>query len=398
MSMLRRRVTILGATGSVGLSTARVIEELRAGGDEIAVEAIAGGSNVAALADMARRLRPRFVALAAADQLEAARVALKGLDVEVAAGPEAVVAAAERDAEWVMSAIVGAAGVRPTLAAARRGALIALANKESLVCAGGLIQAAVAKSGARIVPVDSEHNAIFQVLGDPAYVERLTLTASGGPFRGWTRQAMAAATPEQARKHPNWDMGPKNSVDSATLMNKGLELIEAAHLFGFPVSKLDVLVHPQSIVHALVSYCDGSVLAQMAEPDMRVPIAHALAWPERAAVSTRRLDLARSGPLEFAAPDLERFPALGLAQRALEAGGAAPTLLNAANEVAVAAFLERRIGFLDIAGIVEVVLARHAAGGLGDIANSPSSFDEVMAVDTAGRVAAQAETARRRAA
>jgi 1-deoxy-D-xylulose-5-phosphate reductoisomerase len=297
-----------------------------------------------------------------------------------------------------MSAIVGAAAMRPTLAAIERGATVALANKESLVCAGALMKAAAARSGARLLPVDSEHNAVFQVLGDPARVERITLTASGGPFRTWTRQAMAAAGPAEACKHPNFSMGAKISVDSATLMNKGLELIEAACLFDMPSERLDVVVHPQQAVHALVSYCDGSVLAHLGQPDMRVPIAHALAWPDRIPVAVARLDLVALGQLTFEAPDLERFPALRLARRALTEGGASPAVLNAANETAVAAFLEGRIGFLDIARIVEGVTDSHRAGRLGEIANSPSSFDEVMAADAAARRAAAQETARLNAA
>jgi 1-deoxy-D-xylulose-5-phosphate reductoisomerase len=288
--------------------------------------------------------------------------------------------------------------MRPTLAAVERGATVALANKESVVCAGSLLTAAAAAHGARLIPVDSEHNAIFQVIGPAAGIERVTLTASGGPFRTWTAEAMAGVTPERACEHPNWSMGKKNSIDSATLMNKGLELIEAACLFDLPPAKLDVLVHPQSIVHALVAYCDGSVLAQLAAPDMRTPIAHALAWPLRAAIATPRLDLARIGQLGFEAPDLARFPALGLARAALEAGGAAPAVLNAANETAVEAFLARRIGFLDIAAVVETVLDMLAGDKLGEIAKSPSSFDDVIAADGAGRRAAALETARRRAA
>jgi 1-deoxy-D-xylulose-5-phosphate reductoisomerase len=394
-----RRVTILGATGSIGRSTAAVIEEARASGQaEIEVEALTAGHDVAGLLEIAHRLRPRFVAFAEEKVLPAAREAFAGTGIEVSAGAAALREAAARPADWVMSAIVGAAGMGPTLSAVERGATVALANKESVVCAGRLLTAAAAAHGARLIPVDSEHNAIFQVLGPAAGVERVTLTASGGPFRTWTAEAMAGVSPERACEHPNWSMGKKNSIDSATLMNKGLELIEAACLFDLPPSKLDVLVHPQSIVHALVAYCDGSVLAQLAAPDMRTPIAHALAWPDRASIATPRLDLARVGQLGFEKPDLGRFPALGLARAALEAGGAAPTVLNAANETAVDAFLARRIGFLDIAGVVETVLDMLAGDRLGEIAKSPSSFDDVMAADAAGRRAAAQETARRRAA
>jgi 1-deoxy-D-xylulose-5-phosphate reductoisomerase len=295
-----------------------------------------------------------------------------------------------------MSAIVGAAAIAPTLAAIERGAAVALANKESLVCAGQIMKAAAARSGARLLPVDSEHNGAFQVLGDGKGVERITLTGSGGPFRNWTRQAMAAATPEQACKHPNFSMGAKISVDSATLMNKGLEQIEAACLFDLSPDHIGLVIHPQQTVHALVSYCDGSVLAHLGPADMRVAIVHALAWPERALLSTARLDFTKLGNLTFEQPDRERFPALDLARRAMTAGGPAPTLLNAANEFAVAAFLERRIGFLDIAGIVEAVLNRQEAETMS--AKSPSSLSEVLEVDGLGRLWASQETERRRAA
>lgn len=396
---MTRRITILGATGSIGRSTARVIEELRATGQaDFEVEALTASQDVAGLASLVRSLRPRYVALAAETALADARDALAGLDVEVGVGQDALIEAASRPADWVMSAIVGAAGMAPTLAAVRRGATVALANKESVVCGGKLLIEAAAHHGARLIPVDSEHNAIFQVIGPAEGIEKVTLTASGGPFRAWAIEAMANATPEQACEHPNWSMGKKNSIDSATLMNKGLELIEAAYLFDLPPAKLDVLVHPQSIVHALVAYCDGSVLAQLAAPDMRTPIAYALAWPGRAAVSTPRLDLAKAAELRFEAPDLTRFPALGLARAALEAGGVAPTLLNAANETAVEAFLARRIGFLDIARVVETVLELNTAGKLAEIAKSPSSFDEVVLADAAGRRAAALETQRRCAA
>jgi 1-deoxy-D-xylulose-5-phosphate reductoisomerase len=385
---LARRIAILGATGSIGQSTAAVIEELRGQGCDLEVEAIVGGARVPELAAMARRLRPKFVAAADPALLQPLRDALTGEGFEIGAGPEAVVEAAERPSDWVMSAIVGAAALAPTLAALKRGATTAMANKECMVCAGDLMRATASKHGARLLPVDSEHNAIFQVLGAPERVEKVTLTASGGPFRTWTRQQMAGAGPEQACAHPTWSMGAKISVDSATLMNKGLELIEAAYLFDLADDKLDVLVHPQSIIHSLVSYCDGSVLAQLSSPDMRVPISYALAWPDRAPVSTARLDLAAVAQLTFEAPDMVRFPALRLARAALRAGGAAPTALNAANETAVAAFLNRRIGFLDIARTVEDALESLTAVDASMIAKSPSSFAEVMAVDQAARRAA----------
>jgi 1-deoxy-D-xylulose-5-phosphate reductoisomerase len=297
-----------------------------------------------------------------------------------------------------MSAITGAAALAPTRAAIDRGASVALANKECLVCAGPLLMDAARRSGATLLPVDSEHNAIFQVLDRPERVEKLTLTASGGPFREWSRERMAAATPDQACAHPNWSMGRKISVDSATLMNKGLELIEAAFLFDAPETRIDVLVHPQSVVHSLVAYCDGSVLAQMAAPDMRIPIAHALAWPDRAAISAARLDLAAVGRLDFFQPDLGRFPALRLAREALRTGGAAPAVLNAANESAVEGFLAGRIGFLDIAAVVEEVLLHWDSQGHGVIAKTPSSFGDVLAVDAAARIAARQAAARRQAA
>jgi 1-deoxy-D-xylulose-5-phosphate reductoisomerase len=388
MSADGRSVSILGVTGSVGQSTMAVIEELRAQGQTIPVESLTAGRNLAALADACRRLRPRFAVIADPALLGAARAALAGLEVEVAAGPAALEEAAARPADWVMSAIVGAAGLEPTLAAVRRGALVALANKECLVCAGPLFIEAAARSGARLLPVDSEHNAIFQVLSHPARVDRLTLTASGGPFRTWTREAMAAARPEEACAHPNWAMGAKISVDSATLMNKGLELIEAAYLFETPEQRIGVLIHPQSIIHSLVHYADGSVLAQMGAPDMRIPISHALAWPDRAELSTARLDLAALGQLTFEAPDEGRFPALGLSRAALRGGPAQAAALSAANEVAVKAFLNGRIGFLDIVALVEGTLDALAAADGGLIAKTPSSFDEVRAVDRAARRAA----------
>jgi 1-deoxy-D-xylulose-5-phosphate reductoisomerase len=300
--------------------------------------------------------------------------ALAGSGIEVAAGPAAVVEAALRPAEWVMAAIVGAAGLAPTLAAIRRGAVVALANKEVLVCAGSLVIDEVARHSATLLPVDSEHNAIFQVFDAPraAEIERIVLTASGGPFRERSYEAMRRVTPEEAVAHPNWRMGAKISVDSATMMTKGLELIEAHHLFDLPSSRMDVLVHPQSIVHGMVCYSDGSVLAQLGSPDMRTPIAYALAWPERMATPCQRLDLAQIGRLSFEPPDEIRFPALRLARSAMEAGGAAPTVLNAANEIAVHAFLKREIGFLDIADIVERTLERmsgYTIASLDDVHN-----------------------------
>jgi 1-deoxy-D-xylulose-5-phosphate reductoisomerase len=389
MSADARSVSILGVTGSVGQSTVEVIEQLRAQGRSIPVEAVTAAQNVGALADACRRLKPRFAAIADPTLLGPAREALQGLGIEVAAGEAALAEAAARPADWVMSAIVGAAGLSPTMAAVRRGAMVALANKECLVCAGPLFIEAARDHGATLLPVDSEHNAIFQVLTHPQRVERLTLTASGGPFRMASAEAMAKATPAEACAHPRWSMGRKISVDSATLMNKGLELVEASYLFGFPSKSIDVIVHPESVVHSLVHYVDGSVLAQMAAPDMRIPIAYALAWPDRAAVSTHRLDLAGLGGLTFEAPDTARFPALELCRAALDLGAGRPTALSAANEVAVQAFLEGRIRFLDICRIVEEAMGELEGSEAGLIAKSPSSFDQVAAVDQAARGAAQ---------
>ena len=384
-----RSVSILGVTGSIGQSTLSVIEELRARGVNVPVEAVTAGRNIAGLADACRRIKPRFAVVADPALLDDVRTALRGLEVEVGAGAAALVEAAARPADWVMSAIVGAAGLAPTMAAVRRGALVALANKECLVCAGPLMLKAAAESGAKLLPVDSEHNAIFQVLTHPERVDKLTLTASGGPFRTWSRDAMAVARPEQACAHPNWSMGAKISVDSATLMNKGLELIEAAYLFDTPEHRIDVLIHPQSIIHSLVHYLDGSVLAQLSAPDMRTPIAFSLAWPDRVAVSSPRLDLAALANLSFEEPDQQRFPALQLARDAFRAGPARVAALNAANEMAVADFLAGRIGFLDIARIASEALAHLEGAEAGLIAKTPSSFDEVTAVDQAARRAAR---------
>jgi 1-deoxy-D-xylulose-5-phosphate reductoisomerase len=333
--MSRRSVTILGATGSVGCNT---IDLIRRNPSAFSVEAITGGGNATLLAEQALSLRPRFVAIADTKSYGALKEALSGSGIEIAAGMDAVIAAAERPSDWVMSAIVGAAGLAPTLAAVRRGGIVALANKESLVCAGNLMMREVARSGATLLPVDSEHNAIYQVFDFERYdaVEELILTASGGPFRDSALDDMAAATPEQAVAHPNWDMGAKISVDSATMMNKGLELIEAHQLFAIAEERISILVHPQSVIHSLVRYKDGSVLAQLGQPDMRTPIAYTLAWPNRMEVPVDRLDLAALGRLDFEEPDAKRFPALSLAREALRSGGAAPTVLNAANEVAVA--------------------------------------------------------------
>ena len=372
-----RTVTVLGSTGSIGCST---VDLLLAHRDRYQVRCLTGGRNAAILAQQAIALGAELAVISDPSQHAALKQALAGHAIRTAAGVEAVTEAAGIPADWTMAAITGAAGLPSTLAAIRRGGAIAFANKEALVCAGEVMLQAVRTAGATLLPVDSEHNAIFQAMaeGNGRAIERIVLTASGGPFRTASQAEMRAATPEAALRHPVWSMGSKVSIDSATLFNKGLELIEAARLFDLPESKVDVLVHPQSVVHGMVCYSDGSVLAQLGSPDMRIPIAHALAWPGRLATASPRLDLAAIGRLEFMAPDTVRFPALRLARDALRAGGGAPTILNAANEVAVEAFLGRRIGFLAIAGIVESVLDRMGAPPAG-------SLEEVMDLDRAGR-------------
>ena len=354
---LPRKVTILGSTGSVGVSTLDLFEKA---GVEVEVVALTAGRNVELLAEQALRWRPKLAVIDDETMLPALRAALAGSGIRTAAGAQSVADAAAMDAQWVMSAIVGFAGLAPTLAAARAGAIVALANKESLICAGPALLRTAKLAGGVVIPVDSEHSAIFQVFSpaNAQHVSRLILTASGGPFMSWSRAEMARATPEQARAHPKWSMGVKISIDSATMMNKGLEVIEAAYLFAMPPERVDVLIHPQSIIHSLVEYADGSTLAQLGPPDMRAPIACAFAWPDRLPWPAQKLDLARMGPLTFQDPDLERFPALQIAKDALLAGGAAPTVMNAADEVAVQAFLDRRIGFLDIATTVAETLAR----------------------------------------
>lgn len=369
-------ISILGATGSIGLNTLDLIGRMP---ERFAVEAMTANGNAAALAELAKRHRARFAAVADPDAYEELKSALAGSGIEAGAGPSSLVEAATRPAGRVMAAIVGAAGLAPTLAAVERGTTVLLANKECLVSAGALFMETARESGAAVLPVDSEHSAVFQAL-DPAQkdsVEMVTLTASGGPFRTWTRERLAEARPEEAIRHPNWSMGTKISIDSATLMNKGLELIEAHHLFDIEAERLDVVVHPESIVHGFVAYRDGSVVAQLAEPDMRTPIAYSLAWPERISAPTARLDLAELGKLTFERPDLERFPALGLAIRALKAGGGAATVLNAANEIAVKFYLQERIRFPDIAHIVENVLEKHAREGAGE----PTALEDALALD-----------------
>ena len=379
--MTAKRLAILGSTGSVGANALSVIGEHR---ERFRVVALAAGKNAEALVRQAHAFRPEFAAIADPGGYAALKEGLAGTGIETAAGPDAVVEAARRDAEWVMAAITGAAGLESTLAAVERGAVVALANKESLVCAGELMMAAARASGSTILPVDSEHNAIFQVFDARCRdaVRRLILTASGGPFRSASRHEMAAVRPVDALKHPNWDMGAKVTIDSATMMNKGLELIEAHHLFAMPGGAIDILVHPQSIVHSLVEYADGSVLAQLGTPDMRTPIAVALAWPERLPVAGERLDLAATGRLDFEPPDPGRFPALALAREVLERGGAEPAALSAANEVAVAAFLSERIGFLQIADIAGDTVSAIGSGGL-------AGLDDVRSADREAREIAE---------
>ncbi len=382
-----RRMTILGSTGSVGVNTVDLVDRQP---DDFIVEALTANRNVAALAEQARRLRPKVAVVADPDCYGDLKDALEGSGVEAAAGPEAVVEAATRPADWVMASIVGAAGLEPTLAAVRCGVIVALANKECLVSAGHIMMNEVSRNGATLLPVDSEHSAIYQVFEfDRAdKVVRIILTASGGPFRKKDLEHMARVTPEQAVVHPNWDMGAKISVDSATMMNKGLELIEAFHLFPVAEENIEILVHPQSVVHSLVEYVDGSVLAQLGTPDMRTPIAFALGWPRRMAAPAPRLALDEIGKLTFEAPDKDRFPAIGLARHALQTGGGAPTILNAANEVAVQGFLDRRIGFLDIARVVEQTLEKTPNGQM-------ENLRDVSETDAAARDCAEALVALR---
>jgi 1-deoxy-D-xylulose-5-phosphate reductoisomerase len=385
--MSARRVTVLGSTGSVGVSTLDLVSHAE---QPVEVTALVGNRNIARLAEQALRWRPQVVVAADEGMHDELKDRLAGSGIATAAGKTAVLEAASMDADWVMSAIVGAAGLAPTLEAARTGATIALANKESLVCAGPALLEISRRAGGQVIPVDSEHSAIFQVL-QPALadrVARLILTASGGPFRQWTREQMEYATPEQAIAHPNWSMGAKISVDSATMMNKGLEMIEAAYLFSMTSERIDVLVHPQSIVHSLVEYQDGSTLAQLGTADMRAPIACAFAWPGRMTWPAPKLDLGTIGTLTFEAPDLDRFPAIRVARQALEAGGYTPAAMNAANEVAVAAFLDRRVGFLDIAATVAETLNRMNAKG--DQYGGAGVLEEAMMTDaSARRVAAE---------
>ncbi|MGQ3672725.1 1-deoxy-D-xylulose-5-phosphate reductoisomerase [Xanthobacter sp. TB0136] len=372
------RLTVLGATGSIGRSVAKV---LMAHPGRFQVEALAGGRDVAALAQMARTLQARFAAIADPDAGPELASALAGTGIASGAGPSAVLEAAARETDMVVSAIVGVAGLAPSVAALGAGRRMALANKECLVAAGRFFMDEAGRKGTELLPMDSEHNAIFQALSaaPASAVERMTLTASGGPFRNRSREEMRHATRQDALKHPNWSMGDKITIDSATLMNKGLELIEAHHLFAVPAQKLDAVVHPESVIHGLVSFTDGAVVAGMAMPDMCVPIAHCLAYPDRLPLPARRLDLVELGRLTFEAVDEERFPAFALARMAMEAGGSAPTVLNAANEIAVAAFLQGRLGFYGISDVVAGTLE-----GM-NVATAPASVEEALAVDAEAR-------------
>ncbi|HEX5238430.1 MAG TPA: 1-deoxy-D-xylulose-5-phosphate reductoisomerase [Sphingomicrobium sp.] len=370
---MKRKIAILGATGSVGKSTLDLVER---NPDRFEVVAVTAGSNAESLAQIARRTGAKLAVVAAESALKELRGLLAGTNCRAEAGEAALVEAASGEADLVIAAIVGCAGLMPVMAAVEAGKIVALANKEALVTAGKLMTAAAASHGATLLPVDSEHNAIFQCLAGSSKgdVSRLVLTASGGPFRTSSLEAIRAATPEQAVAHPNWSMGAKISIDSATMMNKGLELIEAHHLFGLPSERIDILIHSQSVVHSMVEFIDGSVLAQLGSPDMRIPIAYALGWPERLPTPAQRLDLASVARLDFEAPDPQRFPALRLARSALEAGGSAPIVLNAANEVTVAGFLAGRIRFPEIVSLVEEALESGRP-------SAPRSIGDVLAID-----------------
>ena len=375
-----RSVTILGSTGSIGGNT---IDLLQHHPERFTVAALTANRNIDLLAEQARKTGAKLAVTADPSRYNELKAALSGSDIRAAAGPEAVEEAAGMPADFVMAGIVGAAGLGPTLAAVKRGAIVGLANKECLVCAGDLMIGEVARAGATLLPVDSEHNAIFQVFDfeRDSGVSKIILTASGGPFRTADMATMTGATPEQAVAHPNWDMGAKISVDSATMMNKGLEIIEAFHLFPVSAKQIEVLVHPQSVIHSMVEYIDGSVLAQLGSPDMRTPIAYSLAWPERISAPTAKLDLAELGTLTFEKPDLQRFPCLRLAQSALEAGAAAAIVLNAANEVAVGGFLQGNIGFMDIPRIVETCLEKAESVPV-------TSIEQVKEIDSETRIVA----------
>ncbi|TXC68005.1 1-deoxy-D-xylulose-5-phosphate reductoisomerase [Sphingomonas ginsenosidivorax] len=376
MTLNRRSVTVLGATGSIGNSTLDLINRHP---DTFDVDTVTAHRDIVGLAAAARQSNARYAVIADETKYLALKGLLGGTGIQVAAGADAIIERAGAGTDWTMAAIVGLAGLEPIMAALRAGGTVALANKEALVAAGTIMMDAVVDHGATLLPVDSEHNAVFQCFEpDPARIRRIVLTASGGPFRTWSYEQMRYATVTQAVKHPNWPMGHKISVDSATMMNKGLELIEARHLFGVAPGMLDIVVHPESIIHSMVDFIDGSTLAQMGCPDMRVPIAYTLAWPERMATPCDRLDLAQLGQLTFEKPDEDRFPALRIAKSALYQGGATPVIMNAANEVAVAAFLQQHIGFADIMKVVEMVLETY-------MAPDPADLDDVHAIDEEAR-------------
>jgi 1-deoxy-D-xylulose-5-phosphate reductoisomerase len=380
-----RSVTILGATGSIGSST---VDLLKRQPERFSVTALTANRNGVALAQLARELGASFAAVADPDAYNDLKAELSGSGIEAAAGPAAVTEAARKSAEWVIGAITGAAGLEPALAAIERGATLALANKECLVCAGSLFMRRAKEKGARVLPVDSEHNALFQAMtaGDRRDVAKVIITASGGPFRKWSKDQIRKATLAAALKHPNWSMGPKVTIDSSTLMNKGLEVIEAYHLFDLKPDEIEVLVHPQSIVHGMVEFRDGSVIAHLGSHDMRIPIAHCLAWPDRIDGPAKRLDLAEIGSLTFEKPDLDRFPALGLAWAALRTGSGATTVLNAANEIAVAEFVAERISFMGIPALVEATLDAAARRG---VMREPGSIEEALSVDHNSRLLAR---------
>jgi 1-deoxy-D-xylulose-5-phosphate reductoisomerase len=375
--MTIRSLSIFGATGSVGLSTLDLVRQHRGAYRIIALTANSGAAD---LAKLAIEFDAEIAVVADENAYSALKAALAGTNITAAAGEDALIAAAQMGADWTMAAIVGCAGLKPTLAAIEMGKTVALANKEALVSAGAMMMAAVARTGATLLPVDSEHNAIFQCLagGRIDQVRKITLTASGGPFRTFTLDQMRSVTPAQAVAHPNWDMGAKISVDSATMMNKGLELIEAHHLFPVGLDNIDILVHPQSVIHSMVEFADRSTLAQLGSPDMRIPIASALAWPERITTNCTPLDLTKIARLDFEAPDYSRFPALMLARSAIQDGGAKPAILNAANEIAVAAFLAGQIGFLDIAALCQAVLEQFCPA-------APVSLDDLFSIDADAR-------------
>lgn len=377
ISDIIKSVAIFGATGSVGTST---LDLIRLEPHKYDVRVLTANSDTAKLAKLAIEFSADVAVIADAQYLPALETALQGTAVQAAGGGDALLEAAKIDVDWTMAAIVGCAGLEAILTAIERGKIVALANKESLVSAGALMMAAVAKSGATLLPVDSEHNALFQCLAGSTIdqVRRLTLTASGGPFRTFTAEQMKSVTPSQAVAHPNWSMGAKISVDSATMMNKGLEYIEAHHLFPVGLDKIEILVHPQSVIHSMVEYIDRSTIAQLGAPDMCIPIASALAWPQRMVTDSAPLNLVDLARLDFEAPDYERFPSLTLAHDAIADGGGKPAILNAVNEVAVAAFLEERLGFLDIANICSTILSEYSP-------TTPQSLDDLLAIDAQAR-------------